>query len=170
MHMIGEGGMDGTTRGVFAFQLVHKRQDNACALVRIGVDIVFERGALRLVEQQFQLVAMVVDKQHILLHVVAQHHVALTCGIVKEVLLTVHVMMIVHHTFQFGNERRHDIAKQFVLALDLAIDIAHTNAHPRCNIAPRGLGIALFQEYPSGHHYNLLACIVFLNLHHICFY
>ena len=123
MHMVGEGCLDDAILRVFALKLIHKLQDHLGTLVRVGVDIVLERGALRLIKQQFQLVAMVINEQHILLHMVTHHPIALTCGIAEEVDLILHIVMFTHHALQLSREWRYDMAKQLVLTLEIVIDI-----------------------------------------------
>ena len=57
--------------------------------------------------------------------------------------------------------------ENLVLAAEVIVDVAQSNACALGNITHRSLGEALTQEHPLGYLYNLLARIILFYLHHL---
>ena len=55
--------------------------------------------------------------------------------------------------------------EQLIFAIEIIVDITHTDAYSLGNVAHRCLGIAVFQKHTLGNLYNLFARIILLCLH-----
>ena len=101
MYMIGERCMYHAIPWMFLLEIIHKHQYLVCTFLCIVIDEGLERGTLSLIQKQFQLVALVINQSEVGLCVFFYHLIALAASILKELILVVHVVMLVHNTLQF---------------------------------------------------------------------